>query len=74
MRMVVRIVLGHDGATVDMVTLVIFAHIVLFPAWRYAVVAKDRISGDEDLAFIGWVGEAFGIACHSGVEHHFAGG
>ena len=42
--------------------------------FRHAIVSYQRISCHKYLACIARVGEAFWIACHCRVEHHFAHG
>ena len=39
---------------------------------RHAVVADERIGGDEDLALVRGIGQRFDVPGHAGVEHDFA--
>lgn len=45
----------------------------LFVGGWDAVITENGISGNENLPFVRWVGERFGIAGHGGIEHDFAG-
>ncbi len=40
---------------------------------RDAVVADERIGHRHDLAFVGWIGQHFLVAGHTGVENDFSG-
>lgn len=69
-------VFAHDHAfEVDGVAFKVFlkAAFVLFPP-GHAVIAHQWKGEDEDLIFVGGVGETFGVAHHAGIENHFAGG
>ena len=71
-RVVIAVVLSHNGAGMDMVAFKKFADLLLLPFGRNAIVAEDGVCGNENLSFIGRVGEAFRIAGHGGVEHHLS--
>ena len=72
--MIIGIILGHNGAAMDMITFVIFTDVVSLPTRGNAVVTENRISGHEDLSFVGGVGQTLRITGHSGVKHNFTGG
>ena len=41
---------------------------------RNTVIAQQGISGNQYLAFVRWVGEAFRVSGHGSVEHYLAAG
>ena len=69
-------VIGHyQGAGVDVTALeVLFQAAFFLAVRRYAVVADERESGHQNLTGVRGVSQAFRVAGHSRVEHHFSGG
>ena len=67
-------VVGHDQAVgVDVVAFeMLFQPVFLPPVGRDAVIADERKGGDQDLARIRGVGQAFRIAGHRRVENHLS--
>ena len=66
-------VIGHyQGAGIDVTAFkVLFQAVFFLTVRRYAIIADEGKGGNQDLARIGRVGQAFGITRHGRVEHHF---